>query len=90
MRSGLLAEDEVVVRRGDTLWGIAARRLGPSASDARIAAEWPRWYAANRAVIGDDPDRLRPGQRLQAPALTGPWNDDRTTDHPHQERTVRR
>ena len=44
----------VVVRRGDTLWGFA----GP---------EWPRWYAANRAVIGDDPDLILPGQRLVVP-----------------------
>lgn len=60
-------EELVVVRRGDTLWDIAARRLGPGATAAEIAAEWPRWYAANRVVIGADPDLLRPGQRLQPP-----------------------
>ncbi len=60
--------DEVVVRRGDTLWDLAARQLGPGAGTARIAAEWPRWYAANRALIGPDPDRLEPGQRLRVPA----------------------
>lgn len=58
---------EVVVRRGDTLWDLAARHLGPGAGPVRIAAEWPRWYAANRAVIGPDPDRLEPGQRLRVP-----------------------
>jgi hypothetical protein len=57
----------VVVHRGDTLWDIAARHLGPGATPAAIAAEWPRWYAANRAVIGPDPDRILPGQRLAAP-----------------------
>lgn len=57
----------VVVRRGDSLWAIAARHLGPSATDAETAAAWPRWYAANRAVIGPDPDLLLPGQRLRAP-----------------------
>lgn len=57
----------VVVRRGDTLWGIAARHLGPEASAAEVAEEWPRWYAANRAVIGDDPDLLAPGDRLRPP-----------------------
>ena len=36
-------------------------------SDADRAAEWPRWWAANRDVVGDDPDLLRPGQRLVAP-----------------------
>ncbi len=57
----------VVVRRGDSLWGIAARHLGPDASDAEIARAWPAWFEANRRVVGDDPDLLRPGQRLQAP-----------------------
>lgn len=60
--------DEVVVRRGDTLWGIAARQLGPDASDAEIATEWPRWYRANRELIGPSPDHLLPGQRLRPPA----------------------
>lgn len=58
---------EVVVRSGDTLWGLAARRLGPGAGNAAIAAAWPEWYAANRDVIGADPDLIRPGQRLQPP-----------------------
>lgn len=60
--------DEVVVRRGDTLWDLAARTLPPTATDAEIAAEWPRWYAANAATIGADPDLLLPGQRLRVPA----------------------
>ncbi len=55
------------VRRGDTLWDIAAARLGPGASAAQIAAEWPRWYAANRHVIGPDPALIVPGQRLVPP-----------------------
>jgi nucleoid-associated protein YgaU len=50
------------------LWGIAARHLGPDASDAEVAREWPRWHAANRDVVGDDPDLLLPGQVLHAPA----------------------
>ena len=58
----------VRVEAGDSLWLIAARRLGPDASDTRIAAEWPRWYAANRPVIGDDPSLVEPGQVLHAPA----------------------
>jgi hypothetical protein len=61
-------EHEVVVRNGDTLWGIAARHLSADASVAEIAAEWPRWYEANRRVIGTDPDLIRPGQRLRPPA----------------------
>lgn len=62
---------EVVVRRGDTLWSIAARHLGPLPSDAEIAAAWPAWHDANRHVIGDDPDLLRPGQVLVAPQAVG-------------------
>lgn len=65
-----LAQDtqDVVVRRGDTLWDLAAAHLSPEATDAEIAAEWQRWYAANRAVIGDDPDLILPGQILVIPA----------------------
>jgi nucleoid-associated protein YgaU len=61
------ADDRVVVRRGDTLWAIASRSLGAGASDAEVAAEWPRWWHANRAVIGADPDLLQPGTRLVPP-----------------------
>ncbi len=61
---------EVVVQRGDTLWGLVAAHLGPDALDAEVAAAWPRWYAANRAVIGADPDLLLPGQVLQVPRAT--------------------
>ncbi len=57
----------VLVRPGDSLWAIAARALGPQAAVAAVAAEWPRWYAANRAVIGPDPGLLHPGQWLVAP-----------------------
>jgi nucleoid-associated protein YgaU len=58
---------ETVVRRGDTLWDIARAHLGPDATDAEVAAEWPRWHEANRSVIGADPDALLPGQVLHAP-----------------------
>ena len=42
--------------------------LGPTATDAEIADAWPLWYAANRAVIGADPNLLQPGQQLVVPA----------------------
>jgi hypothetical protein len=58
----------VIVRPGDSLWRIAAVHLGERASAARIAAAWPQWYAANRTLIGADPDLIAPGQHLQAPA----------------------
>jgi len=63
---------EVVVRRGDSLWTIAARHLGPDVSDGEIARAWPAWFEANRTVIGDDPDLLRPGQVLRAPEVVQP------------------
>lgn len=58
---------EIVVHRGDCLWGVVARALGPDADDAAVAQAWPRWYEANRSVIGPDPGLLLPGQRLVAP-----------------------
>jgi hypothetical protein len=60
--------DAVVVAPGDCLWTIAARAIGPSATDAEIAATWPRWYARNRGVVGADPDLLIPGTVLRPPA----------------------
>ncbi|MBO1266834.1 LysM peptidoglycan-binding domain-containing protein [Arthrobacter cavernae] len=61
---------EVVVAAGDSLWSIAARQLGPMASDMDIALHWPKWYAVNRALIGENPGALLPGQILQPPATT--------------------
>jgi len=61
------ATDTVVVLRGDTLWSIAARHLGPAAGSAQIEVEWHRWMAANRGVIGDDADLILPGQLLRPP-----------------------
>ncbi|WP_157773421.1 LysM peptidoglycan-binding domain-containing protein [Brachybacterium vulturis] len=59
----------VVVHQGDSLWSISDGLLGPGASDpAQIAATWPLLHETNRDVIGDDPDRLRPGQQLTVPA----------------------
>ena len=57
----------VRVQPGDSLWLIAARRLGPDATPTQIADEWPRWYAANRAAIGPDPDVIHSGQLFTAP-----------------------
>ncbi|WP_157453779.1 LysM peptidoglycan-binding domain-containing protein [Cellulomonas sp. Root485] len=60
--------DAVVVAAGDSLWSIAARHLPPDATDAEVAAAWPRWYEANSAVIGADPGLIQPGQVLMVPA----------------------
>ena len=63
-----MGRDAVVVAPGDSLWLLAATRLGPAARAAAVAEAWPQWYFANRAVIGADPDLLVPGQVLHVPA----------------------
>lgn len=64
-------DDLVTVRRGDSLWSIVARTLGDDADPAAVATLWPRWYEANRAVIGDDPGLIVPGMQLRAPSARG-------------------
>ena len=49
---------EIVVRRGDSLSGIAARY--------RIV--WPGLYEANRKVIGGNPNLITAGERLRIPS----------------------
>ena len=64
------ATTAVVVRPGDTLWGLAEdalRAAGRTPTQAAVAASWPSWWAANRGVIGEDPDLLHPGTSLVAP-----------------------
>ena len=55
------AESEHVVASGESLSVIAQKYYG-SAND------WPRIYQANKAIIGDNPDRIRVGQKLTIPA----------------------
>ncbi|MDP9094695.1 MAG: LysM peptidoglycan-binding domain-containing protein [Actinomycetota bacterium] len=57
----------VRVNTGDSLWEIAADRLGPRASPADVARAWRRIYARNRHLIGQDPGSIKPGQTLQVP-----------------------
>jgi resuscitation-promoting factor RpfA len=59
--------ETVTVRRGDSLWRIAARSLPRGSSDAAIERAWHRWYVTNRAVVGPDPGLLQPGQQLSSP-----------------------
>ena len=53
-----------VVQPGDTLWSVSAWYYG-------TGGDWHRIYAANRAVIGSNPDLIRPGQRLTLPPVKG-------------------
>lgn len=64
------ASAHIQVRTGDALWLLAAHRLGAGASEHAITQYWPRIFAANRAVIGDDPDLIQPGQQLRLPTPT--------------------
>ncbi|MCG7528212.1 transglycosylase family protein [Streptomyces sp. OfavH-34-F] len=48
--------ESYTVTPGDSLSGIAA--------DQHLKGGWQRLYEANRAVVGDDPDLIFPGQRL--------------------------
>ncbi|MEV8373491.1 LysM peptidoglycan-binding domain-containing protein [Kribbella sp. NPDC056861] len=61
-----------LVKPGESLWSIAAAELGPGATDDAIATRWPQWYAANRQLIGPDPNVIHPGQVLTAPAPVHP------------------
>lgn len=74
------ATARIEVRPGDTLWHLAAALL-PADADARaVASLCARLYELNRAVIGDDPDLIRPGQRLRVPhdsATAQPQEEDR-------------
>jgi LysM repeat protein len=58
-RTGHNGHGDYTVREGDTLSLIAARH----------GTTWQRIYAANKKVIGDDPDLIMPGQRLALRAL---------------------
>lgn len=58
-----------VVAAGDCLWDIAARLIGPGASNAAIDRRWRAIYAANRAAIGDDPGLIHRGLILTIPTL---------------------
>jgi LysM repeat protein len=51
-----------VVQPGDTLSGIAVALA--------VRGGWPALYAANRRVIGPDPDVIHPGAVLMLPGLT--------------------
>ena len=53
-----------VVQPGDTLSGIAARFA--------VRGGWPALYAANRPLIGPDPDVVRPGAVLVLPGQRAP------------------
>jgi hypothetical protein len=64
------SESVRIVRPGDSLWRIASDDLPASASTSTICRRVETWYAANRAVIGPDPDLILPGTELTQPGGT--------------------
>jgi murein DD-endopeptidase MepM/ murein hydrolase activator NlpD len=70
------AEDRYTVVHGDTLSDIA--------SDHQVKGGWPSLYADNRAVVGDDPDLILPGQRLTlaTPTKAAPAAPKKTSTEP--------
>lgn len=60
---------QIVVSPGDSLWSISQERLGPGATQERVALEVQRIHDLNRNQIGDDPSLILPGQRLSLPPL---------------------
>jgi hypothetical protein len=71
------AGDTYVVRTGDSLWSIARAHPVPGTD---IDGRWRSIWAANRDLVGDDPDLILPGQALRLPG-------DHTDDHTDENRT---
>jgi len=61
---GRMAPARYTVVAGDTLAGIAARLA--------VRGGWPALYAANRPLIGSDPNLIRPGTVLTVVRLAAP------------------
>jgi nucleoid-associated protein YgaU len=68
----LEAPEVHLVEPGDSLWHIAAGelavRLGHEPSDAEVIPYWRRLIDANRHVVGENPDLIRPGQQIDLPS----------------------
>ena len=58
------ADARYVVAAGDCLWTIAARFLGPGATNRAIDRGWRQIYDANRTSVGENPSLIRPGLAL--------------------------
>lgn len=59
-----------LVAQGDSLWDISETRLdhtGATPSAAEVDQAWRKLWRTNEAVVGADPDRIVPGQRLEIP-----------------------
>ncbi|MFI7344717.1 transglycosylase family protein [Streptomyces sp. NPDC049936] len=61
--SGDAGDDSYIVRSGDSLWAIADS-LG-------VDGGWRALYSGNERVVGQDPDRILPGQTLTVTGESG-------------------
>ncbi|MDQ0988368.1 transglycosylase family protein [Streptomyces sp. V2I9] len=70
--------DSYTVASGDSLSGIASAQ--------QVRGGWQGLYAANRTVVGDDPDLIHPGQRLSLDgSRTARAGDGRNATKPARE-----
>jgi nucleoid-associated protein YgaU len=59
----------VVVEKGDHLWKISARHLGPGATGGEIAPYWREVIMVNTPHLrSGDPDLIFPGEVVRLPA----------------------
>lgn len=68
--SAPVSERTHLVAPGDSLWEISERHLGRAGatpSVGEVDQAWRDLWRANAAVVGSDPDRIEPGQRLEIP-----------------------
>jgi Domain of unknown function (DUF4397)/LysM domain len=66
--SSMNGSGSVVVRPGDSLWSIARRLVGPSASNEEVENKLRAVWGMNEKRIGTgDPNLIFPGQRLMLP-----------------------
>ena len=76
---GQAAPARYTVTAGDTLSGIAAQFAVPGG--------WPALYAANRPLIGPDPNTIQPGTTLAIPSPAAPAPPTRRPAHPRPHPT---
>ncbi|MFJ8749140.1 transglycosylase family protein [Streptomyces sp. NPDC102441] len=74
--------ESYTVARGDSLSGIA--------SGERVQGGWQRLYAANRTVVGADPDLILPGQRLTLDVAGAPATTPKEKTAPKERTTPQR
>ncbi|MFP3853928.1 MAG: LysM peptidoglycan-binding domain-containing protein [Anaerolineales bacterium] len=62
--AGTKIKAEHEVKEGETLGDIALKYYGSADKE-----KWMKIYEQNKRVIGDNPNSIRPGQRLRIPEL---------------------